>query len=61
MSITIFQKTYSSESLADAERDLSECYDPVFNPLAQQLPDPDEHGFMPGEFRITVEYIADEE
>lgn len=59
MSITILHKQYSSEDLADLDRDISECIDPVFNPAAAKLPEPDEYGFQPGTFTVTVEWHAD--
>lgn len=51
MNKIIFDKVYGHLDLADVERDISECW--------SEVPDlPDDN---PGEFRITIEYIPNED
>jgi hypothetical protein len=52
MSNLILCKNYCGEEIADVDRDVSECFDIITV---------DEHGFHKGEFKITVEWIADGE
>lgn len=49
----IFHKEYSSESLCDIERDMSECFDSTYNIDMEGIP-VDEHGFHEGYFEVTV-------
>ena len=55
-----FKKIYADESLCDLERDIIESFDPAFNIDVQGIPK-DEHGFSPGSWLVTVEYIPDGE
>jgi hypothetical protein len=51
--IQLFKKEYSDESLLDLEEDV--CYT-----IENSGIEPDEHGFRPGTFIVTIEWIPDE-
>ena len=53
--IKTFEKTYCSEELCDLDRDVSEAFTEVFNPLMKEIP-VDEHGFHQGSFKVTIEW-----
>ena len=53
MSLELFKKTYSGESLHDLDRDVSESLQEVFNPLVAQVPS-DIYGFQTGIFTVTI-------
>ena len=57
--IELFKQTYTGESVVDMYRDVSECLDPAFNALAQEIPQ-DEYGFQKGTFVVTVVWNPDE-
>ena len=51
---SVFMKVYDGESLVDLERDISEAFDPEMA-TAPLLPIPkDQHGFMEGEFIVSI-------
>lgn len=58
--ITLLKQDYSDESSIDIERDVYEALSEDYNPLIKTLPK-DEHNFKKGTFRVTVEWIADNE
>lgn len=49
----LLDKTYYGENIHEAEQDLSEMFD------SGQVPQ-DEHGFHRGTFKLTVEWIPEE-
>jgi len=53
----IFKKTYDGESLYDLGRDVSEAFDEKYNPNMNGISQ-DEHGFMEGEFTVTIIWSA---
>lgn len=56
----LLDRCYSAEELSDTSRDLSECFDERFNPVATGIPK-DEYGFDKRLFRIQVTWIPDHE
>lgn len=50
----IFCKKYSAEELCDVDRDISECFDPDFNPKMKGTPEDS------GSFVVTVEWRSDD-
>lgn len=52
----LFEKVYDGESLIDIERDVWEALDPDFNPDMESVSQ-DEHGFLKGDFKVTIEHI----
>ena len=60
MSMILHKKDYSGESLVDLSRDVEECFNGDFNPPALEIPT-DQYGFHKGTFRVTVEWIPDNE
>jgi hypothetical protein len=54
----ILNKTYSGESIVDLDRDISEMFDEEFDPRIETIPR-DEHGFMKGSFKVTVEWVPE--
>lgn len=48
----VFKHTYSSEELADVERDVSEALQDIDAPV-------DEYGFFEGTVTVTIEYHKD--
>ncbi len=50
----ICEFTYSAESLCDAERDISEAFDPDFHPVIKEIPMDENNYFMRGTFTVTV-------
>lgn len=59
MNKVIYSKEYDYESLYDLQRDLCEAIDETFNPTMKDLP-ADEHGFILGTFKVTIEWSDDE-
>ena len=57
----LFNQDYDDESLYDLERDVSEALCEEYNPLVKQLPSRDKHGFRTGTYRVTIEYLREEE
>jgi hypothetical protein len=55
---TIFSKVYDGESLYDLSRDISEAFNPIFNPVVAIVPS-DEHGIQQGEFKVTIEWVPE--
>ena len=55
MNKTIFQQTYSGESLSDIDRDVSEAVNAQYNEAMADIPT-DEHGFQQGTFTVTIEW-----
>lgn len=52
---TIFQKDYHGfEDIYDLGRDISECLDPQFNPLAAEIP-----GEFQGMISVKIEYSGE--
>ncbi len=49
----IFRKHYSAEELCDLDRDVSEVFDPVYNPAMKDIPQ-DEYGFQAGSFEVSI-------
>ena len=49
----IFTQKYDSESIVDLDRDITESFDSVFNPIMKEIPK-DEYGFHIGTFTVTV-------
>lgn len=45
----LLNKEYSAEELCDIERDVAECYDKL-------TAEPDEYGFVPGNFKVVITY-----
>lgn len=52
MTIELFKKDYSSESIVDMFRDVHECFDPKFNEPAKYLGE---------EFTVNVSFIFEDE
>lgn len=50
--VEIFRKEYDGESLYDLNRDITECFDPRFNELVENIPDGD--AFLCEEFEVIV-------
>jgi hypothetical protein len=57
----IFFKEYSSEELCDLERDMSEAFDPRFNPKNITQLETDEHGFHKGTFRVSIVWRSEDD
>lgn len=57
---TLFDKNYCYESLYDLDRDISEAFEEIFNPVIAELPK-DEHGFIKGSFEVTVIWKDEDE
>lgn len=57
--IYLMGKRYDEESLCDLERDISEVFDPDYNPHAALLPPTDEHGFRKGFYTVDIVYHED--
>jgi len=55
---TLLDKTYDGESITDFSRDFRECFDEYYNPEIADVPT-DEHGFMKGQFRVTVQWVPE--
>lgn len=55
----IFEQTYSGESLVDAPRDIDEAFQEAFTPALKKIPT-DEYGFWQGSFKVTIEWIPEE-
>ena len=53
----IFKKEYCAEQLCDVERDVSECFEPDFNPIVKNIP-VGKDGFTEGTYTITIEWEA---
>ena len=59
MSMILFEKEYSSESLGqDVTRDIWDSFNPQFNPEISDIPE-DEHGFLKGTFKVTIRWCND--
>lgn len=58
----LYRKDYDGESIVDMGRDLSECFDPRFNPIVEEIPPmestPD---FMSGTFTLSLTWVPDEQ
>lgn len=52
----IFEKNYSDESLIDLPEDV---WDAIND--SPDVPEPEDNGFTRGTFKVTVEWIDDEE
>jgi hypothetical protein len=57
-SVNIMHKVYDGESIVDMGRDVSEAIDGEYNDIIDQIPT-DEHGFMRGRIRVTIEWLDD--
>lgn len=57
----LFNKDYDDESTYDLERDIHEALCEEYNPLIKQLPPKDKNGFRTGTYRVTIEYLPEEE
>jgi hypothetical protein len=55
----IFEKTYDGESIADIDRDVSECFDAQYNSVMVNIPT-NKDGFHKGSFVVTVEWIPED-
>lgn len=53
--LTIFDKSYDSESLYDVGRDVAEALCADYNPIVESIPKCD--GFHTGMFRVIVEWV----
>lgn len=59
---TLFEKDYDGESIVDLGRDISECFDERFNPVAASIPEmEDSPGFYSGTFKVSVVWVPDSE
>ena len=58
MSSLLLYKKYCGEGIADVDRDVSECFSSLSENVVN-IP-ADEHGFHRGEFKVTVEWVADD-
>lgn len=57
----LFKKEYDGESIVDLYRDIGECIDGRFNPLAAQIPEMENFpGFAAGTFTVSVTWTPDE-
>lgn len=57
----IFKAEYDGESIVDMGRDISECLDGDFNPIAAQIPEMEDFpGFAAGKFTVTITWTPDE-
>lgn len=54
----ILNKVYYGEDIVDLDRDISEMFNEEFDPTIATIPR-DEHGFMKGSFKVTVEWIEE--
>jgi hypothetical protein len=59
-SVVIFERKYTDEGLYDLPRDIDECFDERFNKKIGFLK-PNEDGFREGTFKVTVQWIPDED
>lgn len=57
--VELFKKKYDGESICDVDRDVSEAFSSVMNPLMEQVPD-DEHGMSQGTFTVTITWTPPE-
>lgn len=55
----LFEKRYDAESLYDLSRDIAEALEEDYNPILKTLPK-DRHGFICGEFKVTIEWYGDD-
>ncbi|ATW58059.1 hypothetical protein CNR34_00126 [Pseudomonas phage nickie] len=60
MNHEIFRKEYGGEDINDIERDMSEAFDPDYNPKAA-IVTTDEHGFVNGKVVVTMTWVPDDE
>lgn len=51
--IEVFKKEYDGESIVDLDRDISEAFVTVFNPIIDLIP-VDAHGFQKGTFAVSI-------
>lgn len=58
-SYVLLEQEYSSESLVDLERDVSEIHDFPKDKEYKKLV-PDKHGFLAGTYRVSIVFIPDE-
>ncbi len=59
--MNIFNKIYHSEDISDIGRDVSEAFDPAYNPKVSGIPQ-DGYGFHTGgHFVVTINWIEDEQ
>ena len=56
--MTLHLKSYSDESLSDLDRDITEAFDEIYNPMVASIPK-DEHGFRKGTFTVSVMWFDD--
>jgi hypothetical protein len=58
---TLFEKSYDGENIVDLSRDISECFDQRFNPVAAEIPEMEgSPGFWAGKFTVTVTWAPEE-
>lgn len=60
MNHEIFRKEYGGEDINDLERDVSEAFDPDYNPAAAVMTS-DEYGFTEGKLVVTITWVPDSE
>lgn len=58
--VTVFSKRYGGEDINDLERDVSEAFDPDYNPTAAVVTK-DKHGFVDGKVVVTMIWVPDNE
>jgi hypothetical protein len=58
MSSLLLYKKYGGESVADIYRDVDSCFDRIRD--VTKVPT-DKHGFHRGEFKVTIEWIGDDD
>lgn len=59
MSRKLLEEIYSYESLYDLDRDINYATDEVYGPIMKDLPR-DEHGYIEGTFKVTIEWSNNE-
>ena len=55
----ILQNDYAGDEIAEIEQDVYQSLDEDFNRDLSSIPT-DEHGFMRGTLRVTVEWVGEE-
>lgn len=56
----IFENTYCGEGMIDVEQDVGEAFSCDSNPAIKKVP-VDEYGIFKGQFRVTIEWIPEED
>lgn len=56
----IFEGTYAGEGIIDAGQNIDEAFMECYNPKIGEVPT-DEHGIHKGSFKVTIEWIPEEE